>query len=126
MNGMVMMRSSLLGAVLVLAVAAATAQAPVEDAKKREEAIQQRQHQAGAAFRVLQQAQYEAKLADQDFLKAQDAHAAARKQADARKQQLDDAKKALDAAREKVAQARKRYDEALSGVDQAFQKPPAK
>jgi predicted nucleic acid-binding Zn-ribbon protein len=126
MDGIAMMRSSLLGAVLLLGVSAAAAQAPAEDARKREEAIQQRQHQAGAAFRELQQAQYEAKLADQDFLNAQDAHAAAQTQVDGRKRQLDDAKKALDAARAKVAQARKRYDEALSGVDQAFQKPPAK
>ena len=74
----------------------------------------------------MQQAQYEAKLAEQDFLNAQDAHAAAQKQADERRQQLATAKKSLGVAQAKVAQARKRYDEALSGVDQAFQKPPAK
>jgi len=102
------------------------AQAPVEDLTSREQAIQRSQQKTGAAFRDLQQAQFEAKLAEQDFLNAQEAQAAAQKQADEMKRQLDAAKKALDAARSKVAQARKRYDEALGGVDSAFQKPPAK
>jgi hypothetical protein len=104
----------------------AQAQAPVEDLTSREQAIQRSQQKTGAAFRDLQQAQFEAKLAEQDFLNAQDAQAAAQKQADEMKRQLDAAKKALDAARSKVAQERKRYDEALGGVDKAFQKPPAK
>lgn len=102
------------------------AQAPVEDLTSREQAIQRSQQKTGAAYRDLQQAQYEAKLAEQDFLNTQDAQAAAQKQADEMKRQLDAAKKTLDAARSKVAQARKRYDEALGGVDSAFQKPPAK
>jgi len=104
----------------------AQAQAPVEDLTSREQAIQRSQQKTGAAYRDLQQAQYETKLAEQDFLNARDAQAAAQKQADEMKRQLDAAKKALDAARSKVAQARKRYDEALGGVDNAFQKPPAK
>ena len=102
------------------------AQAPVEDLTNREQAIQRSQQKTGAAFRDLQQAQFEAKLAEQDFLNAQDAQAAAQKHADEMKRQLEAAKKALDAARSKVAQARKRYDEALGGVDSAFQKPAAK
>lgn len=118
---------SLLLLLACLAVATvAQAQAPVEDLTSREQAIQRSQQKTGAAYRDLQQAQFEAKLAEQDFLNAQEAQRAAQKQADEMKRQLDAAKKALDAARSKEAQARKRYDEALGGVDGAFQKPPAK
>ena len=104
----------------------AQAQAPVEDLTSREQAIQRSQQKTGAAYRDLRQAQYEAKLAEQDFLNAQDAQIAAQKQADEMTRQVDAAKKALDAARSREAQARKRYDEALGGVDKAFQKPQAK
>lgn len=104
----------------------AAAQAPVEDLTSREQAIQRSQQKTGAAYRDLQQAQYESRLAEQDFLNAQDAQKAAQKRADEMKGQLDAAKKSLDAARSKEAAARKRYDEALGGVDRAFQKPPAK
>jgi hypothetical protein len=118
---------SLLPLLAGLAVALmAQAQAPVEDLTSREQAIQRSQQNTGAAFRDLQQAQYESRLAEQDFLNAQEAQIAAQKQADEMKRQLDAAKKALDAAKAKEAQARKRYDEALGGVDKAFQKPPAK
>ena len=112
--------------VLLLFAVASAAQAPVEDLTSREQAIQRSQQKTGAAYRDLQQAQFEAKLAGQDFLNAQEAQRAAQKQADQMKRQLDAAKKALDAARSKEAQARKRYDEALGGVDSAFQKPPVK
>lgn len=104
----------------------AGAQAPVADPTGREQAIQRSQLKTGAAYRDLQQAQYESKLAEQDFLNAQDTQRAAQKQADDLKRQLDAAKKALDAAKAKEAQARKRYDEALGTVDRAFQTPPAK
>lgn len=107
-------------------VGAAGAQAPVEDLTNREQAIQRSQARTGAAYRDLQQAKYESKLAEQDFLNAQDAEKAARKQADDAKQQLDAAKRTLDAARSKEMQAQKRYDDALGGVDRAFQTPPAK
>src|SRR5262245_23160310 len=120
------MKTSWAGAVLLLVAVASAAQAPAEDLTSREQAIQRSQQKTGAAFRDLQQAQFEAKLAEQDFLNAQDAQAAAQKHADEMKRQLDSSEKALDAARSKVAQARKRYDEARSGVDGAFQKPPAK
>src|SRR5207244_3166584 len=120
------MRSSIVGAIFLLAVAAAGAQAPARDAGSGDAAIRQKQQQTSVAYRELQQAQYEAKLAEQDFLTAQEAHGAAQKQADERKKQLDAARKALDAARAKVAQARATYDEALTGVDQAWQKPAAK
>jgi hypothetical protein len=105
---------------------AAGAQAPVQDVTGREQVIQRGQMKTGAAYRDLQQAQYESKLAEQDFLNAQDAQKAAQKQADEMRRQLDAAKKALDAAKSKEAAARKRYDGALGAVDRAFQAPPAK
>ena len=120
------MRTAYISLVLLLAVPAAGAQAPVEDLTSREQAIQLGQQKAGAAFRELQQAQYEAKLAEQDYLNAEEANRAAQKQAGERKRELEAAKKALDAARAKEARARKTYDEALGGVDKAWQKPPAK
>jgi hypothetical protein len=106
---------------LLLLLASAQAQEPARDA-----VLQGKQQQAGAAFRALQQAQYEAKLAEQDFLNAQDAHGAAQKLVDERKRQLDAAKKTLDAAQARAARARKAYDEALSAVEQVFPKAPAK
>ena len=102
------------------------AQAPVNDLTSREQAIQRSQQKSGAAYRDLQQAQYEAKLAEQDYLNSQEAHKAAQNHADEMKRQLDAAKKAFDAAKSKEALARKRYDETLGGVDRAFQNPPAK
>lgn len=111
---------------LLLPALVASAQVPVEDLTSREQAIQRSQQRTGAAYRELRQAQYEAKLAEQDFLNAQEAHRLAQQSAEERKRQLDAAKKALDAARAKEAQARKTYDAALTGVDQAFQKPPGK
>lgn len=120
------MKTSCIGLTLLLSVSVAAAQVPVEDRTGREQAIQNSQRKTTAAFRELQQAQYEAKLAEQDFLNAQEAQRAAQKQADERRRELDAAKKALDAAKAKEARTRKSYDEALSGVDQAWQKPPAK
>lgn len=109
-----------------LLIAPAAAQAPVGDAAPRDAGVRQKQQQAGAAYRELQQAQHEAKLAEQDFLNAQEAHGAAQKQADERRKQLEAARKSLDAVKAKVARTRKAYDDALTGVDQAWQKPPAK
>jgi chromosome segregation ATPase len=111
------------GLVLVILMTGASiagAQAPAgADAR---ETVQQKQRQAGAAFSELQKAQHEARLAEQDFLNAQDADTAARKAADERRQQLEAARKTLSAAQAKVAQARQRYDEAVSGVDKVFKK----
>lgn len=114
------------GVVCACLIGTAGAQAPVENLTNREQAIQRSQVKTGAAYRDLQQAKYESRLAEQDFLNTQDAEKAARKQADDAKRQLDAAKKALDAAKAKEAQAQKRYDEALGGVDRAFQAQPAK
>jgi hypothetical protein len=111
--------------VLLMATPAA-AQAPVEDVTGRQHAIQRSQQRAGTAYRGLQQAQYEARLAEQDFLNARDAHAAAQKQADVLGLEAEAARKALDAAKAKEARARKAYDDALTGVDEAWRLPPAK
>lgn len=120
------MRTTCLGLALSLALPAAAAQAPVEDRSERETAIQRSQQKAGAAFRELRQAQYEAKLAEQDYLNTVEAHRAAQKNAEELKRQAEAAKKALDEAKAKEARARQRYDEALGGVDKAWQPPPAK
>jgi Skp family chaperone for outer membrane proteins len=108
-----------------LALLASSAAAQVHEGASREQAIQRGQVAAGAAYRELEQAQYEKKLAEQDVLNSQDAYQAAQRQAASRKQELDAARKALEAARAKEARTRKRYDEALADVDQAFGKPPA-
>ena len=111
---------------LLLAAFAAAAQAPVQAPAGREQAIQSGQQRAGVAYSDLQQAQREAKRAEQEFLNAQEAQRAAQKHAEEMKRQLDGAKRAVDAARQKEAQARKRYDAALDAVDKAFQKPSEK
>lgn len=72
------------------------------------------QQRITAAYRDMQQAAYEAKLAEQDVLNTQDAFNAARLRADSLKQELDQAIKARDAAKAKENALRKRYDEALS------------
>src|SRR5215470_14516054 len=109
MEGRNAMRSSIVGALFLLWTAATHAQAPAGDAAVGDAAIRQKQQQTTAAYRDLEKAQYEAKLAEQDFLNAREAHGAAQKQADERKKQLDAAGKALDAAKAKVARARKTY-----------------
>ena len=119
------MRKVCTGLLLWVTLAAA-AQAPAQDRVSREQAIQSGQLRAGAAYTNLQQAQREAKLAEQEFLNAQEAQRAAQKHAEEMKRQLDGAKKAVDAARQKEAQAHRAYDEALSAVDRARQPPPAK
>jgi len=119
------MKSTCTGLALLLAAFAAAAQAQVQD-RAREQAIQSGQLRAGAAYGDLQQAQREAKRAEQEFINAQEAQRAAQKHAEDTKRQLDAAKKAVDAARQKEAQAGKAYDDALNAVDRARQPPPAK
>ena len=116
------MKATVIGLVLLMSANAAVAQAPVQDRAGREQAIQSGQLRAGAAYSNLQQAQREAKFAEQEFLNAQEAQRAAQKHAEEMKRQLDGAKKAVDAARQKETQARKAYDEAISAVDQARQR----
>ena len=120
------MRTAGIGLVLLLTAGTALAQAPAQDRSVREQAIQRGQQRASGAYSNLQQAQYEAKLAEQEFLNAQEAQHAAQKHAEELKLKLDGAKKALDAARQKEAQARKAYDEALDGVERARQPAPVR
>jgi hypothetical protein len=110
----------LVAAALMTTVCLAGAQAPVTGPRSAEDTVLQKQRHAGAAYRELQQAQYEAKLAEQDFLNAQDA--LAQQPSDERRRQLETTTKALAAAQTKVAQARKRYDEAVSEVERVLQK----
>lgn len=115
------------GLVLIFALAAvAQAQAPVQDAAGRGEAIQRGQQRAGAAYRDLQQARREASRAEQAFVDAQTAYEATQTQTDEAKRRFDAAVKARDTARAREQRARKVYDEALDRVDRARQAPPNK
>ena len=117
-------KRGLVAAALMAAACLAGAQAPAIGPGSAEDAVLQKQRQAGVEYRELQQVQYEAKLAEQDFLNTQDA--VAQQPTEERKRQLETARKALAAAQAKVAQAHKRYDDAVTGVDQALKKPPVK
>ena len=104
---------------LVLALLAGSAvhaqsPAPVEE---RGSALQQGQYRATVTHRELDQARYDAKLAEQDVLNARDANAVAQKEAAYRKSELDKAEKVLAAARNRLQAAQQRYDEALRAVD---------
>lgn len=102
---------------------------PVEDLSNRssrESVLLHSQQRAGIAYRDLQQAQHEAKFAEQDYLNFQDAHQAAQKRADELRRQLEAAKKTLDAARAKVTAARQRYEKEVNAVGQLPPKNPAK
>jgi len=108
------------------AVAQAQKPAPVEDLSSKEGVLLRGQQRAGMAYREMQQAQHEAKFAEQDYLNLQDAYQAAQKQADGLRSQFESAKKTLDAARVKETAARQRYEKEVNAVGQVPQKPPAK
>lgn len=97
--------------------------APVENISGQEGALLQGQQRAGFAYRELQQAQYETRLAEQDYLNAEDANRAARMRADEFRRQAAMAKKTLEAAKLKEAAARKAYENALNAVDRLPHKP---
>ncbi|MBM3343663.1 MAG: hypothetical protein FJY56_16380 [Betaproteobacteria bacterium] len=71
------------------------------------------QVRATMAYRDVQQAAFESKLAEQDVLNTQEAYNITRARADALKIELEKAIKARDAAKAREAAARKRYDEVL-------------
>ena len=106
------MRYPLSIAVSLLLGGFAVAQSPAEDALLRG------QQKAGAAFRDLQQAEYETKRAEQDYRPLDNDYKAAQKRAGDLKVQADAAKKKFDAATAKEAAARKIYDAAVNAVDQ--------
>jgi len=113
----------LLACVATDAVAQAQKPAPVDDLSGREGMVLQSQQRAGMAYRQLQQAQYETKLAEQDYLNAEDARRLAQKQADELRRQAETAKKALDAAKAKEAAARAAYEKEVNAVDRLQPKP---
>lgn len=112
--------------VMSAALADATTPAPVKDLSAKQDAMLPGQQRAGFAYRQLEQARYETKLAEQDYLNAEDAHRAAQKRADEFRRQAETAKQALNAAKAKEAAARKAYENALNAVDQLQRKSPAK
>jgi len=112
--------------VMSAALAQAPKSVPVQDLSGQEGALLHGQQRAGFAYRQLEQARYETKLAEQDYLNAEDARRAAQKQADEFRHQAETAKKALNAAQAKEAAARKAYENALNAVDQLQRKSPAK
>lgn len=81
-----------------------------------EPTLEIRQIRTGMAFRELQQAQFESKLAEQDVLNVQETYNVTRGRAEALKIELDKALKAREVAKAKEAAARKRYDEALQAT----------
>jgi chromosome segregation ATPase len=116
----------LTAALLMTAAASSLAQAPVEDARLRQDALLQGQQKAGVAYRELQQAEYAARQAEQEYRQADADYKAAQKRADELKRLVDAAKKNLDAAKAKETSARKSYEAAVNAVDQSSQRPVRK
>lgn len=85
--------------------------------------VQQAQIRASSAYSELTEAQFQLKLAEQDYVNTQDAYRAAAKTAEGIKRELDKMKTALDAAKVREARARKDYEAALEAVDKAWGKP---
>lgn len=96
-------------------VAAQTKPVPVEEraVSGQPDALPQQQR-VGAAYRAMQQAIYDAKLAEQEYVNTQDAHRTAQQRADTLKAELEKTARARDAARAKEAAARKVYEEELN------------
>jgi len=111
----------LLTVLAVMIATAAFSQPPVGD---RSGAVQQAQMRASAAYRELEQAQYELKLAQQDYVNTQDAYRAAAPPAEDLKREVDKMKRALNAAKAREARARKAYEDALDAVEKAWGRPP--
>ena len=108
-------------------VAAAQKPVPVEEpAQQQETAIQRGQYRAGQAYRELQQAQYETKLAEQDVLNAEEAYRRTQQQNDELKRQLEAASKALAAAKAREAAARQAYDKEVDAVDRLQRNLPTR
>lgn len=121
---------ALRGALVFLGVLSASpvagAQAPVQERQAPDEPVLRGQQSAGVAYRDLEQARQEAQAAETEYLTARDAYRAAQEQAEALRRQFETSKRGLDAARLRQKQAQARYDKALAGVNQAFEKPPAR
>ena len=109
--------------VIVGALLATSAFAQAPDAAQSE-AVQRAQIRASAAYRELTQAEYDLKLAEQDYVNTEDAYRAAAQRADDIKRELEKLKQARDAAKVREARARKAYEEALDAVEKAWGRPP--
>lgn len=105
------MRCCLPAVMLLLATELALAQAPPDDALVRG------QRNASAAYRELQQAEFETKAAGQELRETDGNYKATQKRADELKAQANAAAKKLEAAKAKEAAARKTYDAAVDAVD---------
>ena len=106
---------------LTMATTAGYAQAPVDDTRQRRDTLQRDQQKAGAAYREMQQAEFAAKRADEDFRQADADYKAAQTRADELKRHADTAKKNLDTGHAKAEQARKSYDAAVDAVERNSQ-----
>jgi len=109
-----------------MANAAAYGQAPIEDARQRQDTLQRDQQKAGVAYREMQHAQFAAKQADEDFRQAEADYKAAQARADELKRSADAARKKRDAAQAQAVQARKTYDAAVDAVGRNSQPAPKK
>ena len=87
---------------------------PVEERSGPSGTGLQQQQRTSAAYRALTQAKYEAKLAEQDYVNAEDAYRAAQQRADTLKEILAKLAKAREAAKAKESAAAKAYDAELS------------
>ncbi len=103
--------------------AAAQTPAPVDDLSGKEGGALHSQQRAGMAYRQLQRAQYETRLAEQDYLNAEDARSLAQKRADELRREAETAKKAFDAAKAKEAATRVAYEKEVNAVNQLQRKP---
>jgi hypothetical protein len=98
---------------LLACTGCALAQAPIEERPASGDGVMQAQQKTSAVYRELQEAEYASKLAEQDFLNAEMAYAAAQKQTAALKQTLDAAQKNRDAARAREAALRRAYEQGI-------------
>jgi chromosome segregation ATPase len=110
--------AALSGVPAVLAQTKPAADAPrVEERPSvAEPPLEIRQIRAGIAHRELQQAEFEAKIAEDDVKNTQEALNTTNARANLLKRDLEKATQARDAAKTKLEAARKRYDEALQAT----------
>lgn len=107
--------------------AAAQDSVPVEQlGREREQAVVSAQVRAGQAYRDWQNAQFEAKLAEQDVLNLEEAYRRSSAETAEFKRQLDAAKKAFAAAQARAVERQKTYEQAVEAVGSARAPAPGK
>lgn len=122
---------SRLGATLILAAATCAVSAqqhiPVEKlGAEREQAVTSAQYRAGRAYRQLEDARHQARLAEQDVLNLEDAYQRRMRETEELKRRLEGANQALAEARANETAARQAYEKALQDVDAARGTGPGK